>query len=406
MNMARFAAVGVMWTLVVGGGLLVFASSTVSLVGALTVVTLVAGGWAVAAMVSGSATVAGRDDGGKADVVQTELIGRFSDLLDEWGRQCAVQFAEIRADVDRTQNLLTDAFGTLTASFEGMTRVTSEQRDTTIEVTGASGDADSIKQFDGFVANTSQVMAQVVDNVVMNSKLGMELVEMTDDIAQHTRNVQSILSEIGGIAKQTNLLALNAAIEAARAGEAGRGFAVVADEVRDLSGRTTQFSQQIGAVMQTMQQAVHRTEQAIQRMAGQDMTFALESKLHVEEIIRTMEAQNRVRNSAIKRLAEETGEMTTLVNQAITALQFQDMGTQAMQHIQRRIAALEGVVGELDQLSRGLRDQAGRQSVDAIGSSLSQETAKISSSFKEMETLSNNNPVGQQVMSHGDVELF
>jgi uncharacterized protein YukE len=91
----------------------------------------------------------------------------------------------------------------------------------------------------------------------------MELVGLTDNIAARTQDVQSILSEIGAIAKQTNLLALNAAIEAARAGEAGRGFAVVADEVRDLSGRTSQFSQQINKVIQNMQVTVKQTEEAI-----------------------------------------------------------------------------------------------------------------------------------------------
>ena len=406
MNLGRFLVIGGTWTAVVAGGLLALGSASISLAGAMVGLALVAGGWVVAVVVGEPKGAGLADAGGRDQVAGGELIGRFSDLLDEWGKQCNKQFADIRGDVERIQGLLADAFGKLTASFDGMTRVTTAQRDTTIEVTGASGDADSIQQFDEFVANTSQVMAQVVDNVVMNSKLGMELVEMTDDIAKHTRNVQGILSEIGSIAKQTNLLALNAAIEAARAGEAGRGFAVVADEVRDLSGRTTQFSQQIGAVMQTMQQAVHQTEQAIQRMASQDMNFALESKLHVEEIIRTMEAQNQVRNAAIRRLSEQAGDMAELVNQAVTALQFQDLGSQVMQHILRRLAALNDVVGQLDTLSRGLRDRAGQLNREAVVSLLSEETAKISSSFQEMETLSSSNPVGQQQMSHGDVELF
>jgi methyl-accepting chemotaxis protein len=406
MNFGKFVVIGVAWMAAVTGGFLVFASAGLSAAAAVMLVALVAAGWVVGALVAGPHDQDSSHNVGKSDAQRPDLIIQFSDLLDECVRQCSSQFDAIKGDVDRVQNLLTDAFGQLTTSFEGMTHLTSAQQQTTIEVTGAGGDVDSVKQFDEFVANTSQVMAKVVDNVVMNSKLGMELVEMTDDIAQHTQKVQNILTQIGGIAKQTNLLALNAAIEAARAGEAGRGFAVVADEVRDLSGRTTQFSQQISAVMQTMQRAVHQTEQAIQRMAGQDMTFALDSKMRVEEIIHTMEGQNQVRNAAIGRLAEGSSQMTEEVNRAITALQFQDMGSQVMQHILRRLAALQDVLGQLDQLSQSLRGDGSSRDIDAVLASLRDETERIASSFKEMETLSSSNPVDQQAMSHGDVELF
>jgi methyl-accepting chemotaxis protein len=404
MNFGRFSLVGLGWTVVVSGGFLAFSSADQS-AAVLALAVLLAAGWLVAALAALGKKEAGRGQAG--DIIrQAELADPFADFLDDCIRQSSSQFVAIRADVERVQGLMADAFDKLTASFGGMTRLSEEQQNTAIELTGAAGDADSIRQFDEFVSGTTQVMAQVVDNVVGNSKAGMELVEMTDDIAKHTQQVQSILSEIGGIAKQTNLLALNAAIEAARAGEAGRGFAVVADEVRDLSGHTTQFSQQINTLMQTMQQAVHRTEEAIQRMAGQDMTFALESKMHVDRIIVTMRNQNEVRNQAIARLKDEAREMSGEVNQAVTALQFQDMGSQAMQHIQERLSALQDVLQDLDQLSQRLRTEMSQGDTGAIVATLREEAGRIAASFAKVENLSSSNPVDQQAMSQGEVELF
>ena len=218
--------------------------------GGLVALVLLAAGLLAAGAFVQSAGLANEQQDGRASDGERALIGEFTGLLDEWIGQCSAQFADIKGEVDRTQALLADAINQLTDSFDGMNELIREQHEVALGVTGAAGgqsDADS-GQFDEFVASTSEVMAEVVDSVIGNSKLGMELVEMTDGIAKHAQKVQSILSEIGAIAKQTNLLALNAAIEAARAGEAGRGFAVVADEVRDLSGRTTQFSQQISTL--------------------------------------------------------------------------------------------------------------------------------------------------------------
>jgi methyl-accepting chemotaxis protein len=176
--------------------------------------------------------------------------------------------------------------------------------------------------------------------------------------------------------------------------------------VRDLSARTTQFSQQIGTLMQSMQGAVHLTEAAIEQMAGQDMNFALESKQQVEGIIRTMEEQNSARIQAIGALGGSALAVDALVGKAVTALQFQDIVSQLLGHILRRVAALDGVMAEFEALGSALDREAASVDAHAAIDSLRAEQGKITAALRGVAAQTLNNPVAQQAMTQGDVELF
>ena len=394
-------AFGLLLTVIVGGAYCLLVPDTGMAVWVAFV--LLGLGWRGVALATehhcAEATAVGRDE-------DQALLEEFRNLLREAAEQFGKQFAAARGEMQRVQNLLHEAIDNLTGSFQGMHAQTEEQRNLTFAVTTGSAEGNNTGQFDEFVRDTSSVMERVVESVVGNSKLGMELVEMTDNIAKHAKDVQSILSEIGSIAKQTNLLALNAAIEAARAGEAGRGFAVVADEVRDLSARTTQFSQEIQSVMQSMQVSVKQTETAIQSMASQDMTFALESKQQVEGIIHAMEQQNNARVEAIGALGDSATVVDTLVGKAVTALQFQDLVSQLLGHVGRRMDAMDGVMHELNTLGATLEQEARRHDGRSAIASLRQEQGRIIAALKNIEAQTTNNPVDQKAMIHGDIELF
>ncbi len=367
------------------------------------VVLAVAGvvpGWIGLVMASPSRLVA--EEAVEQQVSSREVCAAVETLLVDASVSSRNQYQCIRDEVDQVQQMLSEAIASLTGSFHGILAATNAQQAIAMSLASDDTEGDEGMRLDEFVAQTSGVMQRVVDSVIMNSKLGMELVELTDRISKRARDVESILTEISGIAKQTNLLALNAAIEAARAGEAGRGFAVVADEVRDLSTRTSQCSQQIAVVMQGMREGVKGTEEAIEKLASTDMNFALESKQQVEQVLISMEGLNRQRGDAIGHLAEHAHVMDAEVNRAVTALQFQDLVSQLIAHVDRRVNGLTQLMGQFDALSGCIQQAA----TAGDAAPLLRVVEEMRVQLAALEEKTGARPVRQQEVSHGEIDLF
>jgi methyl-accepting chemotaxis protein len=161
-----------------------------------------------------------------------------------------------------------------------------------------------------------------------------------------TEQLQQMAKFVGDIASQTNLLALNAAIEAARAGEAGRGFAVVADEVRKLSSMSGETGRKISETVNTVNAAIARTVQMSRHHAEQDTLTLADSERVVSQVIEHFRgtAQTIVRNS--HDLQQQSANVADEIAQVLVALQFQDRVSQMLTLITRDLGKLEQQLDE------------------------------------------------------------
>ncbi|MGY3893501.1 methyl-accepting chemotaxis protein [Aeromonas enterica] len=195
-----------------------------------------------------------------------------------------------------------------------------EMQATVQEVSRNTSDAASAASA---ASSTAELGARTVNDSIKRIEQVAGAIESTAvvirQLGDDSRNIGMVLEVIRGIAEQTNLLALNAAIEAARAGEQGRGFAVVADEVRTLAKRTQDSTSQINTIIAELQQRAEQagtTMQQSQDMMNSTVSTAREAGASISEISGSVESISHM-NIQIATATEEQGAVSEELNRNV-----------------------------------------------------------------------------------------
>lgn len=149
------------------------------------------------------------------------------------------------------------------------------------------------------------ILQQVGQSLETINQRASETVSNMGNLNLSAQKINDCVSQIEGISDQTNLLALNAAIEAARAGEQGRGFAVVADEVRSLAGQTSNTTQEIGGIIQATTGYIHQVDKGIE-IIQQDAANLKQTTSTIESSVKLITDLSKDMNNIINRSTNES----------------------------------------------------------------------------------------------------
>jgi methyl-accepting chemotaxis protein len=308
-----------------------------------------------------------------------------------------------RADMQQGRGVQSDAIQGLIRSFTGIEAASRQQCQWVLDLMSASQrlQESAVERETHYLREVLDIAQKMVDNIAATGRSSMVLVAGLNDLQTHIVATERLLEEISGISKQTNLLALNAAIEAARAGEHGRGFAVVADEVRALSLRSGEFAKQIGSQHCEMKRNMQGIAEVIGALASSDLDMTLGTQDRIHEIVGEIERLDALTASKLGEISAIAGTISTDVGVAVRALQFEDITRQLSERAEGRLGLIGEALGAAQQSFHAAcltRDDV--VAIEASSCGLRASRQALANSEARFAG------VAQASVHEGDVELF
>ena len=335
----------------------------------------------------------------------------YSHLIETAFARVSTQFDIMHKDMDQMRDIVNSATNKLSDSFTGMENDSLGQIemlrkliDSLAVVTDGEEHDLQTNGINRFASETDKIVDEFVCLIRKMVDSSISVGQSFDTMNHQVEDVVSLLNDVNQITSQTNLLALNAAIEAARAGEAGRGFAVVADEVRSLSQRTAQFSDEIRSLVMSTQASIENLAETIAEISTTDMSIADNSQGQVQ----AMWSEMRGLNEGVVEQSETISAISSKMQQHIVAgvisLQFEDITVQLMSHVTGRMSQLESYVGELMKIH--MDDNATSDDPSVRAERVAQLQRIVDGHGELFKNMADNKPVHQENIDTGEIEMF
>jgi len=305
----------------------------------------------------------------------------------------AREMASVETDLERVSTLISEAAVELGRSFrdlEGHTKSQREQLTQLLVAMNQDGAPDSHPAVQGVIVEASEAIKGLTAILAEVGRDSQRDLSNAEAIANQMKTTLNVLAGIGAMARQSRMLSINASIEARRVGEGGRGFEVVAREVRGLAHYSKQLADDIGAQIEKTQQILTLVQSGLtntsERVTGSERVQ--------RDALRSLEEMAMVR----ARVAAGLADLETLnqgvvkaVGDAVRCLQFGDIVGQLVASLRERLARLVEAVKAIDRLTAAGDGQSSTLGLEELRAVLTRPAHM---------------PVSASDMGRGDIELF